>query len=202
MSDTNTTIDLSPFCGDDYGKYDLRRPWRPGDGWEYASDRRICVRVPAPDTTQVMTTRRVPDLAAFPWSEGAADHWQPWPDWRTLVAVKGRGWGDCPHCWATGRVGEGVRKCEACDGEGCERCDDSGHVGGNKCLQCNGRSITKQWVRDLGDGLHIAGIYARRVGTLPGVVWQLIETLGLEEDEVIVLRFDGGGQGLLMPLSR
>ena len=53
MSRPTDPLDLSPFCDSkDDSRYSLGTPWID-DGWQYATDSRVCVRQP--------TTKRPPD---------------------------------------------------------------------------------------------------------------------------------------------
>src|SRR5581483_439162 len=62
---TDMTIDLQPFCFavDDYTRYDLTEPF-VFDGWRYATNSRVMVRVPAPGEANT-GGRNLPDVTSL-----------------------------------------------------------------------------------------------------------------------------------------
>src|SRR5690606_10086468 len=115
----------------------------------------------------------------------------------------------CPTCFGKGRVGNGVKPCAKCDGEGWyayfdddgfaeyeKRCPDfktTGHIGGIVCGECQG-SGRVDYAYKLAGGWIVAPIYVAKLRTL-GAVDYAVD--GDPESDPVRLKFDGG-EGLLM----
>ncbi len=173
----NEVIDLYEFCCADYSsRYDFSQPF-VFEGFKWASDGIIMVRVPAADEN-----RAVPkDGMKFvnPWTvwhrfqkDGAFVEFKPEP----FAVVK---------CWA---CRSGKCSCESCELE--EIRDD--------CQCCNG--FARVWF-PLTTSVGSATIntrYADLISKLPNPM--IVMPKDAEKTNAISFRF-GGGEGLLMPLD-
>lgn len=98
---TGTTTNLDVFCDEPGGRYQIDKPFVVR-GWQYATDGRIMVRIPANGDPDVdFSKRRVPRkpeecLPELP--EGV--RWIKFPNVRECVMCDGHGSVDvqCPHC--------------------------------------------------------------------------------------------------------
>lgn len=202
------SFDLQRFCAiDDIRDY-LLKPWR-FDGWVYATNGHICVRVPdngSPDTPE-RTSKHPKAHELFVNTFGDGPDFLPMPD---LPAGE-----ECPSCKGAGLFS--AKKCEACDGEGvfyhagleydrksCDRelieegwviLDDEGAVREGAtlkvCNHCWGRKLKMQ-AHPLGDATYELA-YLLWLAELPGIKYR---TNG--ELRAAAVTFDGG-QALLMP---
>jgi len=130
-------LDITQWCGENTGHYDLSQPFVVG-GWKYATDGCALIRVPTdePDTPE---SRKVPRRAGEMIEDIPRE--SKWPK-----AKYESSYGECPDC-EDGIVG--AVQCSECDGEGeihcdhcghdatCENCDGHGRTG-RKCKRCNG----------------------------------------------------------------
>ena len=157
-------IDLSVFCESETSKstrYDLRKPWYQ-DGYIYATDARICVRVPLDGLAPLSEKgRKVPVSASdldWPRTEKG---WRPWPRKRWVKPSFG-----------TSHI------CPVCDGKG------------QQCDHCNGVGEGSDFasIQKIG-GRIIAAHYDRRIRALPDVAYLLV---GKTCEKPIAFRFDGG----------
>lgn len=174
------TIDLQSFCshGDDAIRYDTHKPF-VFDGWLYATDCRICIRVPTTDPT---TDGKYPraDRLFTPF----AGTFTPLPEIQA-----------CESC----RFAPGPHKetCDGCGGDGmCDRCPcEKPHT----CGVCQGTGQEETYCDcrvEILPGLDVEGRYYGMLKTLPGAK---IGHHGTETDPIRIV-FDGG-EGLLMPMK-
>jgi len=121
--------DLSIFCKaeiDDRGRHRMRSPCTHG-GWTYATDGRLIVRIPAPESIDVPR----PDY--FPGADEIMKNFDPslcttpFPDITTETKQV-----VCPHC--------PPGKCKKCDGDGELECWHCGFT--NECKECEGTGET------------------------------------------------------------
>ncbi len=190
-------IDLMPFCEKDKNcRYPMNEPW-VHDGWKYATDARIIVRVPTDEPTSIFEGKGNSPPSAFrlSWPTPDATGWQPWPELRLLVAegfcraCDGLGGsGECEPCRGAGLVpdGYGETECDSCDGTGkkteCPTCKWSGW----EIYPCVQRIDVRL----------IDYEYDAKIRALPHV--EFIPST--DRHAGINFRFDGG-QGIMMPLD-
>lgn len=199
------TIDLQRFCAVDDIRAYLRAPWH-FDGWVYATNGHICVRVRYTGQAGVLdATSKHPkahDLFAKWLSDGAA--FQPMPE-----LPEGH---ECRHCHGKGLFP--AKPCEDCGGQGtfvhcgneydCKSCDrhliEEGWIVVDEdeqakdwkcCNHCWGRGLQMQR-HDLGDATFELA-YLLWLAGLPGLEYR---TNG--PASVAAFRFDGG-EAILMP---
>lgn len=123
-----TSFDLRAFCEKNvdlwwaYGpKYDCTKPITQLTAdfpWRYATDRRICVRVPEVEIIPHDPHGKEPPCYNLPWKHGEGAGWRVWPAKNHLLASGTM----CPHCKGEGWVikhGVYDHRCAHCDdGEG------------------------------------------------------------------------------------
>jgi len=153
MADT-TTVDLKPFCGTSGPRYQLDQPWLK-NGWVYATDTRIAVRVPprlgielGPDVTEF----KRPDMekvAGNPFGQFPLVDAVPLPDVPVSKPVK------CLKCTGTGKVFD----CPECEGSGEVEWegDYSSHTYTSECYFCDGRGSVSEKKRRQAARLEEAG---------------------------------------------
>lgn len=198
-------IDLQRFCAKDNDEREyLRAPW-VADGWVYATNGHLCVRVPAkdrPDITQQADKHPKPAALFDKWFAGDEPFlvFPPLPDTEKCRACDGDGW----HCAA---------KCPQCDDGAFDR---MGHT--YQCLNCEGSFVKSGWMhvedgetetrlacevcfgRGADAATHKIGecafelVYLHWMASLPQARIRLNEP---EKDPAAIL-FDGG-QALVMP---
>ena len=179
-------IDLTRFCLADSSKYG--KPATFG-GFTYATDCRICVRVPStdPDDSELADwVKSSPDMFA----KSVANTDMAWPEQAEQPKP-------CFECDGTGSVeevdcdecnGTGLHECWSCGHEGeCPECDGSGvEFEAGVCPECEGRKVIYPHRRIA--GLMIGEKYDAMIRKLPNprVVGT---TIGCKALHVI---FDGG----------
>jgi hypothetical protein len=194
-------IDLNKFCGEDNCRYSTGSPFVRGK-WKYATDGRICIRVPTDEPeTDVLNTRDAASLFTariFP---------EPWPPADYL-----QGEIPCADCV------DGNMRCEKCNGDefGCDECNYTGCAGPKrkcdhsticKCIECGGRGIVLidcktcngcgLVIGDVGTMVGISFIsahYDRLIRELPNVRYSRAS----DYRSMIYFSFDGG-EGIVMP---
>lgn len=164
-----SSIDLSKFCAVSFfGKYDLRLPFVV-DGWKYATNNIICIRVAAPGEPNTPATENEIPPVADAFSVTPACH-SPWPTGPMIRLLD-----VCRQC-----SGRGAVFCHTCDERVCD------------CLMCRGM---KKLMQDMGRriGRHfISPDNVRCISELPNVHWSD------ESDKFLCFTFDGG-EGRVMP---
>jgi hypothetical protein len=174
MTTTNQMIDLRPFCAiGDYGVAKMDEPWVL-DGWRYATDGRILVRVPAAGVPNTIT---IPDHHFPPaqklFAESPAVEPIPWPT--APLVLKSI---ECLQCDGSGRIG-------------CEDCDNL-----ERCLVCGGIGYgSLPLYRKVGEHM-IAVAHDMIIRSLPNVRW----FPGKHYLHPLPFIFDGG-EGRQMGLS-
>jgi len=193
-------IDLALFCGTSGGRFDLDKPFIR-DGWRWATDGWIVVRMP---TTDADTEGRYPKIESLFEGFPGCDH--DWPDWPQSPIR-------CRKC-RTGKVlvacqtcnGEGEHECACGNLHGCGGCDGHGNVSGaNDCLFCGGTAKVNAPKGIVEDGVRIIEIAGK---------WFQAWYLGLIKSQFAGLRYsrsreeqlcftaDGNIQGSLCPRPR
>ncbi len=164
-----TPAELQPFCSTDENRPSLALPFFC-NGWIYATDGRVIVRVPCDDDRfgggELSSRTDTPDAAAlFRWTKGPAAVGLP-------SGLPSPSEVPCPDC-------------EGCGGKEC----DMGHT--HECPKCGGDGVVT-----VDPAVEIGGMFfgcrrLRLIAALPGV--QLWPTPG---QSVCVFTFEGG-DGLL-----
>lgn len=164
---------LQKFCSTDPSRESLHHPITQGD-YTYATDGRICVRVPAIEGAQFALR---PDFGAI-WP-ASFDVYMP--------ATLPDGFDD---------MKDPATKCQTCQGRGHVTCETCGHD--HACGDCDGDGFIIDLVPvPLSGGVCFAAShYLRLVMSLPGAAIQCLDLTS-----PIRFTFDGG-EGLLMPMKR
>ena len=170
------TPEITGFCADEDGRYRISKPWVK-DGWRYATDGRVAVRLPAegePDEPQPEGPgTRLPD--ASDWFgeqyEFKADLCtEPFPphDGRTIKQTcdNEAHMKDCQECNGTGTCWcpkcEHPHDCPKCHGEGVDRRSQT------RCPECNSFGYGNHPAPQVIAGKRIQGTIAVRIAELPG----------------------------------
>lgn len=189
-SDTaiKNAIDLTPFCDPDTSsRYALDQPWVV-DGWRYATDGKVLVRVPAtgePDTPPHPEGKRRPGKVheIVPPVDGK---WLPWPEIASCEKCEGSLKIECESCCGDGQ-------CENCKCGQCHNCGKCDGIGKVDCDLCDTNSSFKP---HFGDAI-LALKYAYLISNLPNVVY-----LPAKHEAAIRFKFDGGeGAAMSMRLG-
>lgn len=162
-------FDLQPFCDNDRdsSRYGIQTPF-VHHGYRYATDGRICVRVPAPgepSTSEVEPDRRVPinGLTEMEFiTERDARSLKPWPEAK-LVQYDIQETASCCACG-----GHGVERAKA-QTKACPDCGLHVHFGPN-CERCNGTGEVPSMVQKFG-GVVLSEWYISLIAPLPNVEW-------------------------------
>ena len=193
---TNTLIDLKPFCLTGPSRTALAKPFTR-DGFTYATDGRMAVRVEArenePGDEKALDAAKLfePELAK-PHTEHA---WPVVPEPVTKICGKcdGRGkFSKCADC-----DGDGVQVCDLDHEHECERCGGSGQLPGNDsaCITCNGTGHEDEVQTVRVAHTAFSDKYLRLALTLPDA------KLHLADDPMApALITFAGGVALLMPV--
>lgn len=172
MSRPDEAFDLSPFCDPkDDSRYSLSTPWID-DGWESATDGRVCVRQ---RTTQPATKdeKRRPQVDRI--FENFPRCVEKWPKHDGKKARR-----PCLKCGGTGRVNCECPECENTHKATCSNCAD-------------GKEVVPRLL--IIDGRMIAGEYCLKIQALGDVLY-------CPDGEPYMLKFSCGElQGAVMPLS-
>ncbi len=215
-------VDWPRFVAGD--REELSRPLLGPDGWVYASDGRIAVRVPLADLE-----REDGEWELFPGihlAMGKLD-WACFedPGWFFPAVLPPAEWlkVQCSECGGTGRC----RKCPECKGTGdvecpcchqrmdCDACGLTGLRGGlsegNPCYDCGGSGVVKtplglraeEWPA----GLIVGSRYVETLAALPGLRLDLARWKGEKFPLAFVFGDEEGwrlasrpcGQGFVMP---
>lgn len=198
------------------------KPWQqklglPGSHWElfrYATDGRVCVRVPI-HPGDVFDSEKIdlPPAYSLAWTHEwpKRGKWFAWPQANYLLAADS----DCPRCFGTGDMSGLPEECEVCDGTGhewvgssydlcrpieCRTCGGLGSHIETRCPDCHGKPIgTYPSIQRLPTG-YIASEYHAKVASLPGVEYFVPATDDEIGERPVQFRFTGG-HGLLMRLN-
>lgn len=178
---TKTAIDLQKFCGEDetFGssaRYIFTQPFTK-NGWTYATDGRICIRIPTGDTNTEPPPQR----------EGESFQRQFPPCDDLFKPVKE----PISNPWPTTGMVRAVEVCPQCDGEGVVGCEECGE---KRCLYCKGTLRMEQTIgRKV--GAHLVGVkYDDLILSLPSPYW----IAGAAPNRALPFTFSGG-EGQIMP---
>jgi hypothetical protein len=171
-------IDLAEFCSCDPKRPELACPFSFAD-WSFATDGAILVRVPR--ISDVPENPAAPNKKAAALFDAARVRYRPAPQFDLP---------DSPLEW------EESKKCWTCQGSGkthvCPDCQCP-------CPQCDGKgSLTiRDWHRTQIGKAFFNSRYVDCLQKLPS-----LELGRPHRTEPMRFRFDGGGEGLLMPCGR
>lgn len=173
---TQQVPDITPFCAEEAGRFLIERPWVK-DGWRYATDGCVCVRVPAPgepDTPSPLESG--PRLFEADECFGAqydfeADRCtEPFPthDGRTFKQAcdNEAHMKECPDC-----LGSGTCHCPSCDNaHDCPKCGGRGYrtVKQTPCPECNASGYRADPAPQVIAGKRVRGPSAILIAGLPG----------------------------------
>lgn len=180
-------IDLQQFCYDGACRYEFDKPFVK-DGFVYATDMIICVRIPSEEKN---TEGRFPKDMLFAFKCATSDPIiEPWPtEFINEIA-------ECPECDGSGKFeiectncnGSGHDECPHCCGDmDCEECDGDGFTEDGECEVCHGDCQFKQDIEQVVGGMFIAAKYGKMILTLPNVRYQQPK-----DTHSIYFTFDGG----------
>lgn len=212
MAETIKEIPWEMFCegyGSPPSRYlDIDSPFIH-EGFKYATDSRIAIRVPATGECWDTENRIPKSITKVGWHLAEGANWRPWPEREQPVAgesikcnrcngkggVKFSHW--CAKCQGSGAV---IEECPHCghdmDEEECDRCDGKGVYFRDQCGYCGGRG-EGELLKGQPVGLaRISGDYDDRIRQLPGPIEYVPPK---SDDGAILFRFDGG-EGVIMPL--
>ena len=129
---TETEIDLKPFCQTyESSRFAMDKPFVK-NGFKYATDARIIIRVPTDEPDTGIGEKKFPDPNTVYGPRESIVCDQDWPD----------SFPDCPTC---GQLGYEIRfECPICDGSGYHECD-LGHD--HECEECGGNGSTQRRLR-------------------------------------------------------
>lgn len=189
---------LKPFCSQDNER--ISTPWT-ADGYTYATDGVIAVRVPAIDG--VPNNNEAPDMQRLLWDHGTISDWRDLPEYDITAARP------CKQCKGSGKS----RVCYECDGDGeleldsghnlydveCATCHGDGVLpaiddNGKPCARCDGTGKDLVTPVPWGEGA-ISMKMLQRIGNLPGA--KMSQAGG--GTQTFRFKFDGG-EGLVMPM--
>ena len=125
---TETEIDLKPFCQTyESSRFAMDKPFVK-NGFKYATDARIIIRVPTDEPDTDIGETKFPDTEHIYAKYEAVVCDQEWPE----------SFPDCPTC---GQLGYAIQyECMTCRGEGYQKCD-LWHD--HECDECYGHGYTK-----------------------------------------------------------
>lgn len=197
------SIDLKRFCGceHDIREY-VRQPWAH-QGYVYATNGHICVRVPAPEHAGTTSEVPIAESARGLFERATNTEYAPLPPF-TPAPV-------CFQCEGEGHYKQS--KCGDCDGEGnfkrghheyeCRECEGTGWLPDDEgqkrdCEECWGTGHDRRAV-DFGNDVFYDARYLAWVKALPGVMFA--PGGASTTDKPMPGHFVcAGGEGLLMPM--
>ena len=213
---TATSLDLNAYCATSDeasgARFAIDRPF-VAEGYEYATDLKIVIRVPSGEPNSPSSDRKRPDASKL-------RYWKDFPlqHSTTLNAtIPERETQKCREC-----DGEDRYECPECDGEGevhwygrsgdstytatCQTCDGDGSIDERtakkegvtrkieeKCYICHGKKVEEKEQKVAVCDLAVNAKYLRLIATLPGVVVQ-----AAPDWQALLFEADGGTQGVIM----
>lgn len=192
-------IDMQKFCATevDSRRYVIEKPFVIS-GWKYATDGRVAIRVPTTEAESNWTAIPKADrLFRDTWNFGDSER-ALWPQHDGSRSDE-----DCVFCSGTGKE---IEDCPCAGGArdedgNCKVCHNTWEVVTDRtCAYCDGHG--KAFVDPIICGAKIFARYARLIGSLPGV--QLFNNCSRapKDKHAVPFVFDGGGQGLIMPVVK
>jgi hypothetical protein len=193
--------ELQKFCSSNGGRYKLSTPFSL-DGYTYACDGRIIIRIPEISEARRDNIPRGVTTVIPPSGDDWREVEYP-PGWESFDSPPTK----CESCNGVGRLPEcfkcdGIGECDHC-GETCRRCDGTGvDADGNgwptaHCEDCDGTGTNETaFAVSLNRGGVMVNLkYIKLIASLPG------SKLMHRGDETAVLRFEfDGGIGGVMPM--
>lgn len=171
-------VTLLEFCDRYAWRHAIGQPWAK-DGYLYATDARIAIRIPTSQPDTPTGDARLPKIADVfaQWPVPATAAWQRWPVKPVFVDTAHETGEDCPICHGDGfyYTDGDVRRCVYCDGSGKVQAFDNVELGKS----------------------YVAGVYWDKIRRLPDPWYVEPE----KADEPVHFRFLGG-EGLLMPIKQ
>lgn len=173
---TQQVPDITAFCAEEDGRYIISKPW-VDDGWRYATDGRLVVRVPTPDEDDTPTPpqaeRQLVNASAWfadLYPVEPAHCTEPFPkhDGRTFTQACDNEAHEkkCPAC-----IGSGTCHCPSCDNaHDCPKCDGRGYrkVEQTRCPECNSFGYRDDPAPQVIAGKRIRGASVILIAGLPG----------------------------------
>jgi hypothetical protein len=192
------TIDLKPFCDKQDFRYAFSNPFVK-DGFRYATDSRICVRIPSsePNTIPPEKKKDCPGVNVvfdnFP-SEGFRniDELIAGREASGPYDMRDCDCGELNECHKC--LGSGTQCCPHCDQDmDCEDCDGTGEAlqAAYNCQKCNGSGEVPNMLCKVGDRWY-AEHYLNLIRTLPDV-----QCAAMDGEKMLAFRFADSGQGVL-----
>lgn len=193
-------IDLTKFIDPNHHLLS-EAPWNL-NGWTYACQGNICIRVPTTEADTILDGKYKKQAEAL-FNGIDAEHCIPWPN-NDSVSYR---YGKCNAC--DGKGYEDWKKCQKCQGEGeincptcehdmtCDKCNGHAGSGTVACPQCVGKKSCRQVHHRVVDGKWISGKFDRLIVELPNVRYQP----GTMEGNPVQFAFDGG-EGVVMPMRQ
>ncbi len=171
-------MDLQPFCSVDETRMAICTPFVL-NGWKYATDGRIAVRIPTDEPDDSNEPYRRPNASAL--FEG--------------FNVEGLQSFEIPTL-----DGAQVIECDSCNGDGCAICD-MGHE--HECPDCDGDGHYEKWPEKEVAGRIFSERFLSKMAALPGIKFYptTAECSGGNPAKPALFTFDNG-QGLLMPIKK
>lgn len=166
-------MDLQPFCSVDECRMAINTPFA-FNGWKYATDGRICVRIQTGE----------PDDSSEPYKR---------PDASALF----KGFGvDGLEAFKIPAI-DGVRekRCPSCNGNGYSTCDHD-----HECEDCDKTGVLEEWPKKEIGGQIFSERYLSKIINLPGLKF-FARSADVETLKPAFFTFDNG-QGLLMPIKK
>lgn len=199
-------IDLKPFCNPK--RKNMAQPFTQGDK-TIATDGCGIVRVPRDPSVfdGDVPEAPSPEAVAHAFKKAAPfTHLVPLPAFQVPSQV------DCKPCKGQGKIiecpgckGKGETECCECEQtRACPECKGHGEMPGDgaSCLDCGGSGkVPPEASVRLGRGLYVDLRYILLIKDLPGLKIGTSRN-GPEDFRPVPFTFDGGGEGLLMPMSR
>lgn len=165
-------IDLKVFCDPDSQRYDLSTPYVQ-NGWKYATDTRVAVRVEARGEPDTVSERKLPTASVLNWMTPAqiAD-----ATWHKLPEIPPEKKEKCEDCEGHGHYTKPNGEPVMCQGQfvWCESCDGSGE--------------TVKWQRVPFESVILRDDILRKIATLPNVEI----CVHPKQSMTVGIRFDGG----------
>lgn len=169
------TIDLTPFCSVDETRMAINTPF-VFNGWKYATDGRVCVRVPTDE----------PDDSNEPYKR---------PDASDLF--KGFDVSGLETFVIPTLDGVQEKRCPSCNGNGYSICD---HGHDHECEDCDKTGVLEEWPKKEIGGQTFSERYLAKVVNLPGLQF-FAQSANMEALKPAFFTFDNG-QGLLLPIRK
>ena len=179
--------DLKQFCGKEDSRYIFTTPFTV-NGWTYATDARISVRVKTSEPDSEDPKKYPPCANIF---ANRPTQWEPWPERHY-----------CPQCFDVGTIGGYKVTYESYDETITE---DPDPFGKRPCLLCNGRGPSGEVVA--GYPAHIIRVGDNIINVLYDAIILALDNVRFSREIVngnpMMIPFDfDGGQGATMVIDK